>query len=191
MGTFSLQIKQFAEKAQANADEVVRAVGLAVLTKVVQRSPVGNPELWAANRIAAEYNREVDSYNATLRNDPANLTKDGRLKRGKKIKDGMDVRAPEGYVGGRFRGNWQVTIGAPAPNALDRIDPNGGETISAGASTVQQATAGGPSIFIMNNLPYAIPLEYGHSTQAPNGMVRVTVAELQQMIKAAVAGLPK
>jgi hypothetical protein len=41
-----------------------------------------------------------------LRNDPANLDKRGRLKRGKKLNDGMDVVAPLGYVGGAFRGNW-------------------------------------------------------------------------------------
>ena len=32
-------------------------------------------------------------------------------------------------------------------------------------------------IYISNALPYALPLEYGHSQQAPNGMIRVTVED--------------
>ena len=43
----------------------------------------------------------------------------------------------------------------------------------------------GQVAFIVNNLPYAIPLEYGHSTQAPNGMVRITVERFQQIVDAA------
>ncbi|WP_256203847.1 MULTISPECIES: hypothetical protein [unclassified Pseudomonas] len=38
----------------------------------------------------------------------------------------------------------------------------------------------------MNNLPYAIPLEYGHSTQAPAGMVRVTLANFQHIVDEAI-----
>jgi hypothetical protein len=33
--------------------------------------------------------------------------------------------------------------------------------------------------WIYNNLPYAIALEYGHSRQAPNGMVRIALAEIE------------
>lgn len=30
----------------------------------------------------------------------------------------------------------------------------------------------GDTAYLVNNLPYAVPLEYGHSSQAPAGMVR-------------------
>jgi len=33
--------------------------------------------------------------------------------------------------------------------------------------------------WIFNNLPYAVPLEYGHSKQAPAGMVRISLAEVE------------
>ena len=33
-------------------------------------------------------------------------------------------------------------------------------------------------VFLQNNVPYIGALEYGHSTQAPQGMVRVTIEEL-------------
>ncbi len=38
----------------------------------------------------------------------------------------------------------------------------------------------------MNNLPYAIALEYGHSDQAPGGMVRITQARFQQIVEEAI-----
>lgn len=44
--TFALQLGKFAEKAGANARQVVRAVSIDTLTKVVMRTPVGNPSLW-------------------------------------------------------------------------------------------------------------------------------------------------
>jgi hypothetical protein len=38
----------------------------------------------------------------------------------------------------------------------------------------------------VNNLPYAVPLEYGHSKQAPGGMVRITLARFQQIVDEAI-----
>jgi hypothetical protein len=93
--------------------------------------------------------------------------------------------AGKGYVGGRFRGNWQLTIGDPASGELERIDPNGAATLAAMRAQVATLTAG-QTAYIVNNLPYAVPLEYGHSKQAPQGMVRVTLARFQQIVDEAV-----
>ncbi|MNJ81742.1 hypothetical protein D3C77_807050 [compost metagenome] len=49
-----------------------------------------------------------------------------------------------------------------------------------------QALTIGQTAFIVNNLPYAIPLEYGHSSQAPAGMVRVTLANFQRIVDEAI-----
>jgi hypothetical protein len=38
----------------------------------------------------------------------------------------------------------------------------------------------------VNNLPYGIALEYGHSKQAPSGMIRVTLARFQQIVDEAI-----
>jgi hypothetical protein len=86
---------------------------------------------------------------------------------------------------GCARGNWNVSIGEPdASYDLDKTDPQGDSTISEGLSVVEQALATGPSIFITNNLPYIMALEYGWSKQAPAGMLRVTVQELQSYLGA-------
>lgn len=41
----------------------------------------------------------------------------------------------------------------------------------------------GQTIYFTNALPYIISLEFGHSDQAPNGMVRVTFQELINYFK--------
>lgn len=95
---------------------------------------------------------------------------------------------PPGYVGGRFRANWQVTIGEPARDSLPVIDPTGSVSILSASTTMQGAQCG-PPVYIVNNLPYAIELEYGHSTQSPEGMVRLASAEFQQIVNNAVRSL--
>jgi hypothetical protein len=99
------------------------------------------------------------------------------------------IRPPKGYVGGRFRANWQVTIGAPPKGTRDVIDPSGQVSIMGGQVVIDGVKCG-PPVFIVNNLPYSIELEYGHSTQAPAGMARIAAAEFQQLVREAVKGLP-
>lgn len=188
--SFSLDLKAFAEKASANAETVIKKVAIDLLGAVVDRSPVGNPELWAANATATQYNNEVARLNAELRNDPANLSKNGRMKPGRLIKDGMDLTAGAGYVGGRFRGNWQVSFDVARTGTLERIDPTGQDSKGDGTTVIQGFTTQVGTIWMMNNLPYGQPLEYGHSTQAPAGMVRISVLEVQMFIDKAVMELP-
>jgi hypothetical protein len=147
--SFELDLRAFIEKAQENAEQVVKKVGTDMLAKIIERSPVGNPDLWK---------------------DPP----------------------PPGYVGGRFRGNWQVTFNAPATTETGRIDPEGDATLHAGQALINAYNSAINSIWLTNTVPYAIPLEYGHSRiQAPNGMARVTVAEFQQFINKAVQELDR
>jgi hypothetical protein len=95
--------------------------------------------------------------------------------------------APEGYVGGRLRANWQFSPGAPLTSRLDTTDHAG--VLTKIASAVDASAAGGIT-WLSNNLPYAVPIEFeGHSKQAPAGMVRVSVAEAQQYVNRAMAAL--
>lgn len=98
--------------------------------------------------------------------------------------------APKGYAGGRLRAGWYASLGKPDDSTTHAIDPSGVATIERGSKKIL-ARKNGEDIFIVNNLPYAIPVEYGHSEhQAPAGMVRVTVAEAQAFVHEAVATLP-
>lgn len=148
-GTFALQLAAFAKKAGDKADAVVRKVVIDIGTRIVERSPVGDAELW-------------------------------------------QHPAPKGYIGGRFRANWQYGnyAGAGVPmGTIDAIDPSGAMAIGKLNVGVPLKAAGIKHV-ILNHLPYAQRLEDGWSTQAPSGMVMTTVVEFQELVRNAVAGTP-
>ncbi|MNJ22171.1 hypothetical protein D3C81_793880 [compost metagenome] len=184
-GSFAMSLAEFAQQATEAIEASVREIIIEVGSSLIRMSPVGNPEIWAQNAVAAQYNQAVDEHNTALRSDPANLTKAGRLKRGRKLNDGMNIVAPEGYVGGRFRANWHLSIGVVENVTFDEVDPDGTETVAALVAAMSDFTVG-QMAYLINNLPYAIPLEFGHSNQAPNGMVRVTIARFQQIVEQAI-----
>jgi hypothetical protein len=86
-------------------------------------------------------------------------------------------KPPKGYVGGRFKGNWQLSIDAPIEGEIDRIDPDGTATVEAGKAVLATAPSL-PNIWITQNLPYSEELEGGHSDQAPFGMLALTYSEI-------------
>jgi hypothetical protein len=91
---------------------------------------------------------------------------------------------------GRFRGNWQVAIGSVPAGTLELNDKTGTATIAKVTATTLRMEAG-QVITLVNNLAYARALEYGHSKQAPNGMVRLTVTEYGAVVNKAAAEVPK
>jgi hypothetical protein len=204
-GSFAENIRQFAEQAQAGLDATFREIVIEIGSSVIRMSPVGNPEIWAANaahrasntRAADDYDFKVAVRNTLINLDVNNFTKAGKLKRGVKYAKPLTkterdqnfnvngLVAGKDYVGGRFRGNWQFSIGAPTEGELDQVDPAGGVTLAKLRLQVEQLTIG-QTAYIVNNLPYAVPLEYGHSKQAPGGMVRITLARFQQIVDEAI-----
>lgn len=91
---------------------------------------------------------------------------------------------------GRFKGNWQVAIGSIPAGVLAIDDKTGSATISKMTAAVLGLKAG-QVIYLVNNLEYALPLEYGHSKQAPAGVVRITVQEYPQVVSKAANEVPK
>ena len=90
--------------------------------------------------------------------------------------------APKGYVGGRLRANWNASIGTPDLSTSTVTDKSGTTTIAAGALNFARAD-GERDLYIMNSLPYVREIEYeSHSSQAPAGMVRITVAKFQSYV---------
>ena len=75
---------------------------------------------------------------------------------------------------GRAKGNWQCTVGSPATDEIDRLDKSGSTVM---AEVKQNVPKAGSIVWLANNVPYIRALEYGHSKQAPEGMVRIAVAE--------------
>ncbi|MFZ6655935.1 hypothetical protein [Undibacterium sp. TJN19] len=98
---------------------------------------------------------------------------------------------PKGYVGGRFRANWQLGVESIPDGVLPDIDPS---SASANASLKRvigaiPSDAAGRSYYLTNNLPYAERLEYGWSTQAPAGMVAIAVVRWRNIVDDAVNNL--
>lgn len=94
---------------------------------------------------------------------------------------------------GRLRGNWQMTLGAPAAGVTDVTDKSGKITVAA---ITQQVGGVGKVNYLVNNLPYASTAEYGgwngptekvtgsgFSTQAPEGMVRINFIRIKSIIE--------
>lgn len=115
---------------------------------------------------------------------------------------------------GRFRGNWQTSVGAPAEGALEAVDPSGSAAI---ANVIANMGGAGSQTWMTNNLPYSEVLEFGeypdppkrgtwvkaagkgkrrvaghfeirsiggYSKQAPAGMVRLNMARIADILKA-------
>ena len=86
---------------------------------------------------------------------------------------------------GRFKGNWQLTIGSPATGSLLRYDETGGIVLSDMQRVVRTLTPGQVA-YIQNTVEYGYDLEYGSSQQAPDGMVRITEAKFAILVNEAV-----
>ena len=163
-GQFSVSIKRFAEATQLKLDDVLLKVLFDISTKVVEKSPVGNRELWAIN--APE-------------------------KRSWRVAHGRPDLKPEGYVGGRFRANWQFgETTAPSGELHEKSPPASGypsqDAVIGELHTQMLSAKFGKNYWIVNNLPYAYRLEVGWSTQAPTGMVATTMANAQSIVSEAV-----
>jgi len=125
---FMVAINAFVLRAKDNQEQVIRAVSLRILARLVQMSPVDT---------------------------------------------------------GRFRGNWLVGFNNAPTGTTAEVDPDGTQTLARGSLVIEQFKVGMTAVYFTNNLPYAYPLEMGHSQQAPGGMVRITAAEFQQFFDAA------
>ena len=96
---------------------------------------------------------------------------------------------------GRAKGNWQ-----PSLHTFKSGTVAGASDPIPAIKMVADSANGDDSMCLINNLPYIQPLEYGYygegpkviggySSQAPRGMVRITVREFKVALRKAVAGL--
>lgn len=163
------------KKAVANANRLLRQRAENV-TKAGRLKP--GKKLHAS---AARYNK-----NNASRVGPV-IPGTVKLRRG-----GDELFKPAGYTGGRFRANWQLQLDTPSLGIIDAIDPTGQTAVAAltevlaGLNVTTSKTA-----HFVNNLDYAMAIEFGvpgksplypiWSKQAPQGVVRVTLADAQRI----------
>ena len=83
---------------------------------------------------------------------------------------------------GIAKASWDVGIGAdPGPSIATIESVASGDVLSKAA----KISAAGPytAIYISNYVPYIVYLEEGRSSQAPSGMVEVTVNEAKSELR--------
>lgn len=91
---------------------------------------------------------------------------------------------------GRFRANWQITYNHIPMYALNEYDKSGNATIAAGIRTANVLPLGRggavTTIYFSNMLIYANALEYGHSQQAPAGVLGLVAVRLRSYMAEAI-----
>lgn len=89
--------------------------------------------------------------------------------------DSMVALSP--YWSGNFRASWNVSEGYPIFNTVEDGSP---ASPLPGARMIVKAKSDFPVFYITNGQPYGQRLEHGWSkTQAPYGMVRITIASMR------------
>jgi len=87
---------------------------------------------------------------------------------------------------GRARGNWQIGVGS-IPKSKEDKQAQGDQAeageIVASALIKLKALGFGQIVWVSNNLDYILFLEDGGSTQAPEGMLKVSLLELEEIFK--------
>jgi hypothetical protein len=172
---WSHRLTDFADQAAEDVTQMARVIATAMLTEVVNRSPVGNPGIWKANlELRSKNTALADAYDANV--DARNAARTGGkafkklTKREREENYFVKARAAgQGYIGGTYRGSHLVSIGAPDMTVTDVPDPSGSATISKGSMMIK-ASGQFPVIYIQTNSPYGEMLELGHSKQAPGGV---------------------
>lgn len=146
--SFGEELEAASKRTIDHVEQVFKASAFKVWSEIIIASPVGNPDLWI--------------YNKGTKEDPEYVDYIGYLGR----------EALNGYTGGSFRANWQVTTLAPAVKALKGKDKTGTKALAKGTKKILGAE-NPTQFYFTNNLPYAARLEYeGWSTQMEVGTVR-------------------
>lgn len=204
MASFRDTVSLFALRTQERIGDVQRAMGLKILARLIELSPVGDPTKWKVNQAFHLAKTQADYMNDMQRTINQATTGRARLKKGQKLlpstvvrfkkKDGTEVSfdqkgyaAKAGYTGGRFRGNWQIGFGNRPTGQTGIIDPSGAIALANGRDKLMAYDPMRTSlIYFTNNVPYATRLEFGWSSQRPEGMVRVTAANFRKWVAEAV-----
>jgi hypothetical protein len=132
---------------------------------------------------------DLNRFTQTATNRSHEVVKRVVLQLGKEVVDMSIVgdtnywssKPPRGYVGGKFRGNWQHGIGSMPITKFDTTDNISLQRIER---TVPAQSAG-LIHWLVNNVPYSIALENGTASPRtpPQGIVGVTVLRFDRIVR--------
>lgn len=95
---------------------------------------------------------------------------------------------------GQARAGWwasAVAFGVPIESELDQggnPDEDAQEEGKSQSAHEENAEGAAYSITMTNGVPHIVALEYGHSTQAPRGMVRENIRKFRRHFREALGG---
>lgn len=124
------------------------------------------------------WDRRPTLFTATLKGDFNRELRKLALKLGRAI----IMRTPVDT--GRARGNWICTVAVPSEEIKEFIGESASAATQAainGMSEVFSQAKIGEVYFMSNNVNYIGFLEHGSSSQAPRGMVKLSLAEIQAL----------
>lgn len=142
------------DNIRKRGEMMVRGMVIGCASRIVKRTPVGNPELWLFNNNGVYV--DYLAYNDW----------------------------PEGYVGGTLRGNWQSSLGSPITTEIDRVDKNGIAATEDVKREGNKLKMGGVFFMSNNLPYAARIEFDGWSSQAMQGMLRIEVLETAAAIRA-------
>lgn len=88
--------------------------------------------------------------------------------------------APKDYQPGTLKASWQLSFGGMRDQGTGQYVST--QSVVGGHGISMQVRGGANTAFIYNRQPYAERVENGWSTQAPSGMMRITIAEYTMLI---------
>lgn len=87
---------------------------------------------------------------------------------------------------GRARASWNIAV-----HAADLSVARAGENVPIPAPPVLGEIPAGAPVIVSNNLPYIVPLNEGHSAQAPAQFVQLQVQETRAWLDPTVAEIKR
>ena len=147
-------IAQAIANINSRTEKMVRGTIIGCASRIIKRTPVGNPELWLYN------NNGVYVDYIAYRGEP------------------------EGYIGGTLRGNWQPSIGSPITTEVERVDKSGATVTADIKREGQRLNIGQVFYMSNNLPYAARIEYDSWSTQAKAGMMRIEVLETAAAIQA-------
>jgi hypothetical protein len=127
---------------------------------------------YAVRKNAFDFQRDLEAFAKQIDRDLTTVVRTTAFLLFTKIVDRTPVRS------GRAVGSWAISIGRPGTDMI----PKGGRGSKAVAMARLNAvdfSRRNVQYFIYNNVEYIGRLEYGYSKQAPQGMVRLALAETE------------
>ena len=155
----------------------------------------------ARGRSVAEFNADLEKFAQSIEGSVRTVrrrvahdlfarinekTPIGNVDAWKPLASGKKREPPPGYVGGRLLASWNMTDGQPS----DEVQPAGQSSYPSKGKNTAAFSKPYDTTWITNNIPYGEAVEFGHSKQAPAGMVRLSLSEVEARLMSTVSELP-